>query len=201
MKLLNAHAKLLALKQDVICTNDAAACLKITIAHASRLLNRLSKAGFFIPLSRGKWGCRPTINPLILPHYLTSPVPCYISFLTALYYHGMISQIPDTIYAASLARTRQYKTPLARISIHRIEPNFFFGFRVDPHLKIRMATPEKALLDTLYLSATRSRLFGSLPELELPPGFKRKEALKMIDKIPSLRLRSLVRKKLQSFLA
>jgi predicted transcriptional regulator of viral defense system len=196
MRLVDAQAKLLGLKQEVLQTSDAAACLGYTRTHASQILKRLSKAGFFIPLARGKWACQKTIDPLLLPEYLTAPAPSYISFQSALYYHGMISQIPDTIYAATLARTRQYKTPVARVSIHHMQPNFFFGFEMIRSSKIKMATPEKALLDVLYFSSARSRLFSSLPELEIPEGFKIKEVLKMIEKIPSLRKRSSIRKKL-----
>ncbi len=197
MRLLDALAKLLALQQESLQTNDAAACLKVTLPHASKILGRLSKAGFFLPLARGKWACHTTIDPLVLPEYLTAPAPSYISFQSALYYHGMISQIPDTVYAASLARTRQYKTPVARISIHHIQPDFFFGFEPLSHSKIKMATPEKALLDFLYLSSVRSFLFKRLPELEIPHGFKSKAAFKMIEKISSQRMRTLVREKLQ----
>ena len=50
MKRLDAQAKLLALKQDIIQTSDAAAALKITIEHASQILRRLAQAGFFYPL-------------------------------------------------------------------------------------------------------------------------------------------------------
>jgi predicted transcriptional regulator of viral defense system len=200
MRLLDAQAKLLALKQDVLQTSDVAACLGVKISHASKMLRRLSKAGFFIPIARGKWACRATIDPLVLPEHLTAPSPSYISFQSALYYHGMISQIPSTIYAASLARTRQYKSPIATISIHHIRPSFFFGFETVPKSGIRMATPEKALLDVLYLSTVRSLLFSALPELEIPHGFKSKEAFKMIEKIPSRRLRTLVREKLQAIL-
>jgi len=200
MRLLDAQAKLLALKQEVLQTSDVAACLKITISHASQILRRLSKAGFFLPLARGKWACHTAIDPLLLPECLTAPAPSYISFQSALYYHGMISQIPDTVYAASLARTCQYKTPIARISIHHIQPSFFFGFEVVARSGIKMATPEKALLDVFYLSSARSFLFSALPELEIPRSFKSKKAFKMIEKIPSPRMRTLVREKFQECL-
>jgi predicted transcriptional regulator of viral defense system len=200
MRLLDAHAKLLMLKQNVIQTADAAACLQIPIQHASQLLRRLAKAGFFIPLTRGKWACRATIDPLLLPESLTAPAPSYISFQSALYYHGMISQIPDTIYAASLARSRQYKTPIAHVSIHHIQPNFFFGFETVSKSRIKMAIPEKALLDVCYLSSVSSLLFSKLPELEIPRGFKSKEALKMIEQISSSRIRTLVRERFEKFM-
>lgn len=56
--------------------------------------------------------------------YLTGPFPSYVSPQTALFYHEMISQIPHIIYAVSLARTRQYKTPLGNVSIHHLQPDW-----------------------------------------------------------------------------
>ncbi len=201
MRLLDAHAKLVTLKQDVLRTNDAAACLGVTIPHASHILRRLAKAGFFVPLARGKWACHRAVDPLVLPEYLTAPAPSYISFQSALYYHGMISQIPSVIYAASLARTCRYKTSIATVSIHHIQPDFFFGFEVVGQSNIKMAIPEKALLDVLYLSTVRSLLFSALPELEIPSTFKKEKALKMLEKIPSLQKRTLVCEKLQKHLS
>ncbi len=195
MNLLEAKAKLLALKIDVLQTSDAAAALNISIDHASQILRRLAKAGLFIPLARGKWACHKDITPYELPEYLSSPAPSYISVHSALYHHGMISQIPATIYAVSLSRTRKYKTPLGHISIHHIQPSFFFGFEILPGSLAKIATAEKALLDFFYLSTARSYLFSALPELELPKGFKTKEALKIIEKIESSKIRSRVREK------
>ncbi len=59
---------------------------------------------------------------------------------------------------------------------------------------IAMATPEKALLDYLYLRPARSNLFRALPELELQPKFNVKSARQMILRIPSIRRRTLVRR-------
>ena len=43
-------------------------------------------------------------------------------------------------------------------------PDFFGGFEtLREHL--HLATPEKALLDVLYLTTARSRLFAALPEV------------------------------------
>jgi hypothetical protein len=55
-----------------------------------------------------------------------------------------------------------------------------------------MALPEKALLDILYLSQSKSRLFAALPEIEFLPQFSIKKAYNMIRKIADLRRRSLV---------
>ena len=55
-----------------------------------------------------------------------------------------------------------------------------------------LADPEKALLDTLYLSQSRSRLFASLPEIEFPTKFSIDRAHNMIRKITDNRRRSFV---------
>ena len=57
---------------------------------------------------------------------------------------------------------------------------------------VTMATPEKALLDFLYLSPAKSKLFRALPELELPPKFDVKSARQMIQRILSAKRRMLV---------
>ncbi len=194
MRLIDAEQKILLLKQPVIQTRDAATCLNITIAQANQILVGLSKAGRFARLMRGRWATKLQIDPLILPEYLTLPFPSYVSLQTALFFHGMISQIPHIIYAASLARTKKYTTPFATISIHHIQPDFFFGFEMAGQIK--MATPEKALIDTFYLTAARSRLFKKLPEIELPKTFDFKKAAAIIKKIKSQRTRTLVEARL-----
>jgi hypothetical protein len=55
-----------------------------------------------------------------------------------------------------------------------------------------MATPEKALIDLLYLSPVKTRLFAGLPELELGKDFNRRLAADYIRMIPSQRRRTLV---------
>jgi hypothetical protein len=54
----------------------------------------------------------------------------------------------------------------------------------------------KALVDFLYLSPTRSRLFAALPELELPRSFRRREAQRWVGRIPSGRMRTIVEREL-----
>lgn len=198
MRLIEVEQKLLALRQPVLQTRDVAAYFKITHAQASKILSRLADAGRFVRLMRGKWATTTQLDPLLLPEYLTAPFPSYVSLQTALFYHGMISQIPHTIYAVSLARTHQYATPFGNISIHHLQPDFFFGFEMMGQIKI--ATPEKALIDLLYLTPAKSKLFKTLPEVELPASFSRKKAYAIINKITSLRTKTLVQRRLDVLL-
>jgi hypothetical protein len=102
----------------------------------------------------------------------------------------MISQVPSVLYAVSVARTRTYATVLGTVSVHHVDPSFFFGHRRAGDGTGRIATPEKALIDFLYLGPARTRLFRALPELEFPPDFKVAEARRIIGRIRSIRRRN-----------
>src|SRR3990167_575873 len=200
MKLIEAYSKLRRLNLPLLQTKDVAVYLDISINYANKLLSRIAETKQLIHIKHGTW-VFPDIEPLILPCLLTSPFPTYISLQTALYYHGMISQIPTTIYAVSLARTSFYKTPLADESIHHLQPSFFFGYdEINNNELLKIATPEKALIDMFYLSQTKTRLFRSLPEVELPKQFKLSIANKIIGKIPSTRKRTLVKRLFAEFI-
>jgi len=112
----------------------------------------------------------------------------------------MISQVPAVTYAVSLARTRRFVTPLGTVSVHHVQPTFFFGFEDAGQAGGRLATPEKALVDSLYLTSARSRLFHALPELEWPRTFSVRRARAIIERIQPERRRTLVRRRLDELL-
>ena len=199
MKLLDAFGILEKLNASVFSTNDAAGLLGMSRVSASQLLLRLTTAGHLIKLKRGLWGVKTKLEPFLIPGYLTSPFPSYISLQSALYHYGMISQIPTTIYAVSLSRTRRYHTLIADVSIHHIDVSFFRDYITDEKFGIKIATPEKALLDFFYLSDTQTNLFSSLPELELPSNFQKKRALRLINAIQSPKKRTLVLKRFKKY--
>lgn len=192
MTLSEALRKIKAIAQPVFRTADVLAALDIQKSHASKLLHRLAKHGHVLRLKRGLWAMPESLEPLAIVQHLTAPFPSYVSLQSALYYHGMISQVPEVIYCVSLARTRTYETPIAAVSVHHIPGSFYFGYEERGESHVRMALPEKALLDFLYLSPSRSRLFAALPEVEFPPKFSIKRTHNMIRKISDLRRRSLV---------
>lgn len=200
MRLIDAEHRLLALKVPVLFTDDVAACLQVTPMYASQILGRLCKANVFVQLIRGKWAVSKNINPLLLPEYLTAPFPSYVSLQTALYHQGMISQIPNTVYAVTIGRTHIYHTPLGKISVHHIDPHFFFGYDWVGASDVKMASPEKALLDVFYLTGARSNLFKKLPEIEIPKKFNVRSVHTMVKKIPSKRIQSIVIKRLKDYI-
>lgn len=200
MKTLDAYARLLKLAAAVFQTSDAAACLGLSHGTTSKLLSRLSVTSLIIRLCRGHWAFQDRTDPLVIPEHLTAPWPSYISLQTALHYHGYISQVPSVIYCVSLGRTRLYRNVLGVFSVHQIKPDFFFGYETMGATGIKMATPEKALLDLLYLSPARSGLFASAPEVTLPARFRVGKAREMIQKITSKQRRGLVSMRFESLL-
>jgi predicted transcriptional regulator of viral defense system len=201
MKLISAYQKLKSIGQPFLQTRDAAIILGLNAMHTSKLLGRLVEAEQLIHLKRGLWGFPELIDPLILPQYLTAPFPSYISLQTALFQHDMISQIPSVIYVVSIARSKVIKTPVAIISVHHVDPNFFFGYIKDDQSGINLASPEKAIVDYFYFHPAKSKLFQSHPEIELPENFDIEKARKMIKKIKSKKRRSMVSKLFEDFFA
>lgn len=193
MRSIDALAQIRATDQPVLSTRDVAVLLKMGAAHASKLLQRLEQSHHIVRLKPGLWAFSRLVNPMALPQYLAAPFPSYISLQSALYHHGMIEQVPEVIYAVSLARTRRIQTPLGTVSFHHVAPGFFCGFDDDPKVGVKIATPEKAILDILYLRPAKSKLFRDLPELELPKTLDVAKANEMIDRIAFKRRRSFVR--------
>ena len=156
--LTEALGKIKAMMQPVFRTADVMVALDIQKSYASKLLERLAQHGHVVRLKRGLWLLAEGFDPLALVTHITAPFPSYVSLQSALYYHDMISQIPEVIYCVSLARTRTYETPVATISVHHIPGSLFFGYEERSEQHVMMALPEKALLDFLYLSQARTRL-------------------------------------------
>lgn len=193
MRAIEANRRLRDAGVPAMGTVDAAMLLGMTSSHASRVLERLAEAGQVARLKRGVWGFPDRLDTLQLPAFLTDPLSSYISLQSAMFFHGMISQVPNVVYAVSPSRTRRWETPLATVSIHHVDPAFFFGFETVNHGTFKMATPEKALLDCLYLSPAKSRLFANLPELQLEGIFDRCAAERLLEKVDSAGIRQTLR--------
>ena len=187
-----ALQRLRSLATPLFTTADVAAALEVKGGTANKVASRLAADGLIVHLARGRWALRNTVNPFTLAEHLAAPHPAYISLQSALFHYGMISQIPHVVYAVTLAKPRRWSTPLGVVSLHRVSPDFFFGYEPTGPGGVLIATPEKALLDVLYLSPSRSRLFARLPEIEFPKNFSRRAAREMITRVADSRRRRLV---------
>lgn len=77
--------------------------------------------------------------------------PSYLSFESALSRYGILSQIPYALTFATTKKSFRKKFGDVAIEYRKLKPELFFGFdKID---SLFIATPEKALLDTLYLAS------------------------------------------------
>ncbi|MEX2123461.1 MAG: hypothetical protein WD795_06180 [Woeseia sp.] len=156
----------------VFTTRDFARLADISIAAASKRLTRLRQRNrSLIQLTRGAWAniAHPHFNAMACVPVLIGSEQGYVSFLTALHSHGAVSQIPAGIQVATTGHTRKLRTPIGTFDFLQLKPHMFaYGVEWSDSAKpFRIATLEKALLDTFYISTRKHRRFGKLPELEL----------------------------------
>ncbi len=171
MNQIEALRRLQDLRTPVFETRDVSALLSVTPANANMILRRLANQAQLVHLARGRWLIAPGISRFALPELISAPSPAYVSMQSALFHHGLIEQIPAVIYAVTSGRPRRATTPLGIISFHRMPIELFTGFDLNDD-GAKIASPEKALVDVLYLGPARSRLFARLPELKFPSGFR-----------------------------
>ncbi len=138
---------------------------------ASRKLTRLEALGVLVKISRGIW-CQPAhrdFSPNQATGLLLGNERGYVSFLSALHAHGVISQIPASVQIATTGHGRVVSSPVGRYEFFRIKPEMMqSGFAMSetqpPYL---LASGEKALLDTLYIGTRKGKRFGRLPEVDV----------------------------------
>ena len=122
--------------------------------HVAMFLTRALQKGLVHRLNRGNY-----INSFLYGFPRVEEVACFIrppAYVTcewALNYHGISVQSPVVCTAVTLSsavgKHRGIDYQGITIEFSRIAPSLFFGFtRID---NFYMATPEKALLDTMYL--------------------------------------------------
>lgn len=168
-------------------------------ANASRDLRSLQAHGVVTRVRRGLWAVpnHPDFSPYaVVPRLFEEPESGYVSLLSALNLHGMIDQIPNVVHIVTTSQRPALKTPVATYAFFRIEKALFGGCK--PYGRtgsFDIATAEKAVFDTLYLSARKGRRFAFLPEVELPAGFSSREVEGWIGRIGHPPLRTAVQRR------
>jgi hypothetical protein len=112
-----------------------------------RALRDLEQAGIVSRFCRGFY-VTPEFDPMVLSQRLCPD--SYISFGNALARHLLIGSVPRyRIRAAKTGPKRVYMNGEYRIEQLSLKPDLVFGYEVIDG--VRIALPEKAVLDTLYL--------------------------------------------------
>jgi predicted transcriptional regulator of viral defense system len=186
--LIEARNKIHQLHLPILHTHEVAKILGLSNSQASLCLHRLKTAGEVLSLKKGLWLLDKSANVFFIGEQLARPYPGYVSLQTALYLHGLISQMPETVYVVTLGRSQSKNLNKTSYSFHHTEGPLFDGFEMKENFNL--ASPERALFDFFYFSATRKKAFKALPELEIPRRFKIKKIRAWCALIKNPRLRS-----------
>ena len=159
------------LNQEIFfTTHDYASQNALEISAASKQLHRLYAKKAIEKVTRGIWANinHPYYHPLGADPYLLGKEQGYVSFLTALHHHGIISQIPSKFQIATTGHTRELKSSIGHFDFIHLTPHMMnkgieWSKSKSSYL---IANAEKALLDTLYISTRKGQRFSSLPEID-----------------------------------
>jgi len=179
------------LRRPVFTTRELSALSGKSPSATTQGLNYLVRQGFLLKVRRGLWAdvSDQRLSAMALVPYLLPGHRVYVSFISALHLHGIVEQIPHVVTLASTAHSRTIRTALGDFIVHRLAPAFFTGFDwYRGERSFLMASPEKALVDSIYLSAHRKKQYRHFPELRFPPAFSFRKAVDWARRIPSARV-------------
>lgn len=173
----------------IFTTRDYANHQRLSMSSASKKLSRLKKNKLLTHVTKGVWAntSHPYFHPASCVPYLLNNERGYISFLTALHFHGLLSQIPKTIQIATTGHSRTLDSPVAYYEFIQIKPELMQKHLTwsETQLPYLLATAEKALLDVLYISTRKNRRFIRLPELTLTSDlFNKRTFRKLFKQLP-----------------
>lgn len=186
-------------RSPVFTTAEVAERAAVAPSNVSRDLAELEKSGMLLRVRRGLWAIQghPDFSPYaVVPHLFGEPPGGYVSLLSALNLHGMMEQIPRLVQVVTTGQRPKLRTPVGTYEFYQIAPKLFGGYGLYRRTgNFDIATPEKALFDTLYLSARKGRRFAALPEIELAGDFSRPEVERWLERIEHPPLRTAVRER------
>jgi predicted transcriptional regulator of viral defense system len=130
---------------------------EVSLADVHKQLSRWTAAGRLYQLRRGVYALAPPFQK-VKPHPFTV-ANClvrgsYVSCQSALAHYGLIPEYTPVTTSVTTSRAGQWETPLGGYLYRHIQVGLFHGYRlieVGAGQNAFLATPEKALLDLVYL--------------------------------------------------
>lgn len=119
----------------------------------SRRLCEWQEKGYITKIINGFY----IFNDVVINEYILMRIantiysPSYLSFETALSHYGLIPEAVYRITSATTRKTKVFNTLQGSFGYRSISKNLFWGYTIDPENGFIIATPEKAILDYLYL--------------------------------------------------
>jgi predicted transcriptional regulator of viral defense system len=140
--------------------------------NAQRQLSRWTRAGRIYQLRRGLYALAPPFqkvkpHPFLVANRMMQP--SYVSLQSALAHYGLIPEYVPITTSVTTMRTGRWDTPLGSYAFRHVKHDLFRGYRlldVTPEQRAFVASPEKALLDLIYLQPNADSL-DYLGELRL----------------------------------
>lgn len=119
-------------------------------------LGRWVNQGYLIRLRQGYYAFPEYREKKDFVWYLANRIykPSYISLHTALSFYGMIPETITQITSVSSLKTAVFRNGFGDYSYKSVRDNLMFGYslkEIEGGRRIMFATPEKALIDLLYL--------------------------------------------------
>jgi len=117
---------------------------------------RWTKKGLLIRLRQGFYTFPEYQGKPDFPYYFANRMynPSYVSLHTALAFYGIIPETVVQITSVTSLKTASFSNPFGDYSYKTVRDDLMFGYELKPMNDNRMfafATPEKALLDLLYI--------------------------------------------------
>jgi predicted transcriptional regulator of viral defense system len=122
----------------------------------NRRLVEWQEKGYIIKLRRGYYSFEEVEKGEAFRYYSANKLysPSYISMESALSYYNLIPEGVFTTVSLTTRNTTTFSTPMGSFSYRNVKAPLFFGYRllnIHGHT-IKMAEPEKSILDYLYLN-------------------------------------------------
>lgn len=119
-------------------------------------LTRWINKGLLIRLKQGYYTFPEYKNTPGFSHYIANKIynPSYVSLHTALSFYGMIPEAVIQITSVTSLKTAVYKNEFGEFTYKTIKKELMFGYDLKKQSDgrtIKIANPEKALLDLFYL--------------------------------------------------
>lgn len=119
-------------------------------------LNQWMKKGYIVKLRKEFYAFSDYLEMPGFARYVANRIylPSYVSLHSALSFYGMIPEEVVQLTSVTSLKTKQFLNPFGQFAYHNVKPEMMFGYELRPMDEchsILMATPEKALLDLLYL--------------------------------------------------
>lgn len=119
-------------------------------------LSRWTKSGRIYQLRRGLYAIAPPYqktkpHPFVIANHLQRA--SYVSMQSALAFYNLIPDTVNTTVSVTTGRPEYLSTPLGDFEFRHVKPGLFKGYQMTDlaDQQAFVATPEKALLDLVYL--------------------------------------------------